>query len=223
MIVVDDMAKVFKKIKYFPLILGVFIFVIIFINFQDITAQDIVAYTPDNYLLAFLMMMGVYGIKSLSIFIPLPVLYASSTLIFTSSWAVIVNFLGLIVCMTLPYLIGKYGGSRLVKEVFNKYPKTKKINDIKMDNEFIFTFIVKLMGFIPNDVSSLLLGSLSVSYLKYISASVLVRMPLMLITTFAGLNFLNDGDINLWVIGPLIFGSVIIIYLTYRKYKGNFN
>lgn len=217
------MVKVLKQFKYFPLIVGVIIFLIILINFHDITAQDIVDYTPDNYLLAFLMMMGIYAIKSLSIFIPLPVLYASSTLIFTSKWAVLVNFLGLIVCMTLPYLVGRYGASRLVQVLFNKYPKTKKINDIKMDNEFIFTFIVKLMGFIPNDISSLLLGSLSVSYLKYISASVLVRMPLMLITTIAGLNLFNGEDINLIMIGILVFISAIVLYFVYRKYRGKFN
>lgn len=218
-IAVSNMAKFSKKIKYLPLILGIFLFAFILINFHDITAEEIVAYTPNNYLLAFLMMMGIFAIKSLSIFIPLPVLYVSSTLIFTSRWAVLVNLFGLLVTMTLPYVIGKYSASQLVEGVFEKYPKISRINDIKTDKDFVFSFIIKLMGFIPNDISSLFLGSVKVNYMKFLAASVLVRMPVMLFVTLTGLNFLNDEETSLLLIGVILILSLITLYLFFRKYK----
>ena len=213
------MTKVSKKVKYLPFIVGIVLFAFILINFYDITAEEIVHYTPNNFLLAFIMMMGIFAIKSLSVFIPLPILYMSSTLIFTSGWAVVVNIFGLIVTMSSPYLIGKYTTSQLVESIFEKYPKISRINDIKTDKDFVFTFIIKLMGFIPNDISSLFLGSVKVNYLKFLAASVLVRMPVMLFVTLTGLNFLNDEETSLLLIGVILILSLITLYLFFRKYK----
>src|SRR5699024_5115612 len=139
--------------------------------------------------------------------------------IFTSRWAIIVNLFGLVVCMSLPYLIGKYSTSNLLDKVFNKYPKISRINDIKTDNEFLFALIVKLMGFIPNDISSLFLGSIKVSYIKFLIASILVRTPVMLFTTMTGLNVLNDEETRIRIIGMVLLISITILYFLYRKYK----
>lgn len=218
----DHMTSVIKKFKYLSLIIAVLLFVFILIHFHDITAQEIVAYTPNNYVLAFLMLMGIFAIKSLSVFIPLPVLYVSSTLIFTSRWAIMVNLFGLVVCMSVPYCIGKYSASDFIQDILKKHPRIGKINDIKTDNEFVFTFIIKLMGFIPNDISSLLLGSFKVNYFKFLGASILVRTPILFFTTMTGLNFLNDEETSLMVMGILLLITVIIVYLSYGKYKDKF-
>lgn len=213
------MTNIQRKVKWLTLVVVSFLLIFILINFHDITAQQIVEYTPNNYLVAFFMLMGIYAIKSLSVFIPLPVLYVSCTLIFTSTWAIIVNLFGLVVCMSIPYIIGRYSASDFVKGIIHKYPKISKIYDIKKDNEFVFTFVVKLMGFIPNDISSLLLGSLKVKYFKFLIASILVRTPIMVFTTITGLNFLNDEESSIIVIGILLLISAIILYLLYGKYK----
>lgn len=218
----DYVSNILKKVKCLPLIIIVFLVIFILINFHDITAQEIAEFTPNNYFLAFLMLIGIYAIKSLSVFIPLPVLYVSATLVFTSRWAIIVNLIGLAVCMSLPYLIGRYSASDFIQNIFRRYPKIHRINDIKTDNEFLFVFIIKLMGFIPNDISSLFLGTIKVNYFKFLITSVFVRTPLMVFTTITGLNYLNDEETSLKVMGILFFISVLILYFLHKKYKNKF-
>lgn len=215
----DDVGIFLRKYKYIPLIIGLVLLVFLLYNFQDITAQEIVDYSPDDYLLAFFMMMALFAIKSLSVFIPLPVLYLSSTLIFTSHLAIVVNLLGLILSLSLPYLIGVYSASEFLEKIFFKYPRVKKINDFKRDNEFGFTFTIKLVGLIPNDISSLLLGSMNVGYFKFLTASILVRLPMMLFTTITGLNYLKDEKNSLMLIGIVMLISLVILYLSYGSYK----
>ena len=168
-------TKLLERLRLLPLIIIGIFFIYFALNFRDISVRDILNYTPSNYLLAGLAIIFFFAIKSISIVVPLSILYISSSIIFPWYWSVVINFIGLFVSMTIPYYIGKFSGKNLVDRLAYKYPKLDKINNIKAKNQWLFVFAVKILGFIPNDVSSIVLGSFKTDYKVFIISSVLAK------------------------------------------------
>ncbi|MBU3209857.1 VTT domain-containing protein [Clostridium algidicarnis] len=208
-------TKLLEKLRYLPLIfMGIF-FVYFAFNFRELSVSDILNYTPSNYFLAGAIMVSFFAIKSISVVIPLTLLYISSSIIFSWYWAIIVNLIGLFVSMTIPYYIGKFSGKDVVDKLMSKYPKINKVNDIKAKNQWVFVFIVKILGFIPNDVSSIVLGSLNTDYKAFIISSVLAKTPMMLAKTLIGANINQPGSKGFKVailISILVFIFTVVIY-----------
>ena len=83
----------------------------------------ILEYTPDNTLLAIVVMLTFFALKSLTVVLPLSVLYLTCGMMFSPFSALLVSTAGLAVTITIPYLIGKYAGKQTVKSICEKYPK----------------------------------------------------------------------------------------------------
>lgn len=191
------------------------LFLFFTINYGAISIDDIQSFTPSNYFLAAAIVILIYGIKSISMFVSLTILYVSVGIIFPGSLAILINFIGLIVCMSIPYFIGRYSGSPLVEKVMSKYPKVGKLKEMKKDNEWFFVFIVKILGFIPNEISSLTLGALNIKYQTYIVASVLAKTPSMIAKTLLASNIDKAGtpEFTLYIIiGLVVFVAIAIVY-----------
>lgn len=211
----------FKIIRYIPLLIMLASFIFFTVNYR-ISIQDILNFTPSNYLVAGGIMILIYAIKSISMFVSLSILYISIGIIFPWYYAIIINFIGLIVSMILPFFIGKFSGKSLFYKVASKYPKVHKINNIQEDREWVFIFIIKFIGVIPNEISSLTFGMLNINFKTYIIASVLAKTPGMIATTLLGANIHEPGSIG-FVISVVI--SIIILLLVlkiYTKYKDKF-
>lgn len=207
--------KKFEILRYSPLLIMMGLFLFFTINYGSISMQDIINFTPSNYFLAAGIMVVIYGVKSVSMFVSLSILYVSAGIIFPEFWAIIINFIGLIVCMTIPYFIGRFSGRSLFDKLISKYPKVKKIDEIQSENEWFFVFIIKIMGFIPNEVSSLAFGTIKINYGVYIIASVLAKTPSMIATTLLGSNISKPGSpgfIRSIIIFIIVFVSIGIFY-----------
>ena len=66
---------------------------------MDIGVEDIINYSPENVFLAAIVMIILYGLKSLTVVIPLPLLEVESGLIFSFPIAVIVNSIGIMLSL----------------------------------------------------------------------------------------------------------------------------
>lgn len=119
--------------------------------------------------------------------------------------------------MTIPYFIGRFSGKDYVDKLIDKYPKVKKIDNIKGKNQWVFVFIVKILGFIPNDVSSIVLGSFNTNYKVFILSSVLAKTPMMLAKTLAGASINQSGSLGI-IIG-IIIAILVFIFTIYIYWK----
>lgn len=206
--------KFIETLRYLPLVIIVVLFIFFAFNYNKIGVKDILNFTPSNYLLAGVAVVAIFAIKSISMFLPLTVIYISSSIIFPWYWAIILNLIGLFVCMTIPYYIGRFSGTKLLDKLIIRYPKVNKINNFKTDNQWRFIFIVKILGFIPNDVSSLILGSLNTDYKIFIVASIIAKFPGMISTTLLGANINKPGTREFKVsIGIAIITLIFIIFM----------
>lgn len=211
----------FKIIRFIPLVIMLVSFIFFTINYR-ISIQDILNFTPSNYILAGGVMILIYAVKSISMFVSLSILYISVGIIFPWYYAIIINFIGLFVSLLLPYFIGKFSGKSLFHKVASKYPKVHKINDIKEDKEWIFIFIIKFIGIIPNEVSSLTFGILNINFKTYITASVLAKTPAMIATTLLGANINEPGSPGFIISGIIAIIILVLVFRIYRKYKDDF-
>lgn len=119
--------------------------------------------------------------------------------------------------MTIPYYIGKFSGKDLVDKLISKYSKVNKINNIKANNEWILVFIVKILGFIPNEVSSIVLGSLNTEYKTFVISSVLAKSPSMIATTLLGANINKPGTPGFKLSIAIAIVAFIFIVFIYWK------
>ena len=144
---------------------------------EEITVDRIVALTPENMLVAVLVMLCLFAVKSISIFIYSGLLYAASGILFPLPLAIIVNILGSIIMATIPYIIGRRSGSGLVTQLIEKHPKLKVMKDIPNQNEFFISFFVRIIGILPSDIIGMYLGATGIGYRRYITGTILGVLP----------------------------------------------
>lgn len=211
-----------NMIRFIPMIIMLISFIFFTINYKNISISDILSFTPENHLLAGGIIILIYAVKSISMFVSLSILYVSVGIIFPVYEALTINFIGIIVSMILPYFIGRLSGKGLFYKVAEKYPKIYKINDIEKDSEWRFIFIIKFIGIIPNEISSLTFGILNINFTSYMIASILAKTPAMIVTTLIGSNINEPGSLGF--IASIIMSIIILIIVLriYIKCKDNF-
>ena len=152
------------------------IIVILFIHREELSAEGIARYTPKNPWLAAIVMLALFALKSLSIVIYSGLLYAANGILFPLPVAIVLNLIGTVIMVSLPYLIGRRTGASAVDEIRAKYPKAEAIHNLRAKNDFLFSFLVR-MARLPSDVASLYMGAVHVEYKKYLLGSLLGMLP----------------------------------------------
>lgn len=161
----------------------------VYLKQKGLTAADFKDYEPANLWLAAVLIILFYIIKSLSLVFPLPILYVGVAYIMPNIWqAFAVNLIGVVLSLAMPYYIGRFSGKGLVDKLTSRFPKIKKLDDFKSDNETLFVFILKLSGVLACDLSSLLLGAMNINFKKFMIGSVAGLLPLIAVWTFLGQN-----------------------------------
>ena len=93
------------------------IIVICFLHRKELSAEEIARYTPGNPWLAGIVMLALFALKSLSIVIYSGVLYAANGILFPLPVAILLNLIGTVIMVTLPYQIGRRTGASAVDDI----------------------------------------------------------------------------------------------------------
>lgn len=151
-----------KKVS--SIVLFIIVIGIIYVFFKmDIGIQDIINYSPDNVMLAAFFMIILYGLKSMTVVIPLPLLEVTSGLIFSFPIAVLVNSIGIMFCILIPHFIGLSFGKEKMDKLIETHQKLKIINEFNNSSSFFVCYFTRLVGIIPIDLLSLYFGASGIS------------------------------------------------------------
>ena len=153
---------------------------------RGMSVEDILQYTPSNTWLAALVLIGFYAVKSLSVVFPLLVLYLCAGILFPLPFALLVNTVGLLVCITVPYLLGRLAGHSFVDRMTARYVRVQAINAHKADHALFFCFFLRVINLLPGDIVSMVLGASRTALLPYVAGSMLGLLPTMAAATFLG-------------------------------------
>lgn len=206
--------KIFRILPFLFLIGGIFLYISMG---KNITIEQILEFTPKNYFLAIVSLLGMYALKSLSIVFPIAMLYIATGVIFHTYLAIIINIIGIAIALSIPYWIGHLSDSKMTSQLVRKYPKLQQINSLRQNSEYFFVFIIRIIGIIPMDVVSMFMGSNDISYRKYLIASILAMMPDLLAITFISASITNPRSPKFILSCIAKFAITAISILVYRR------
>ena len=207
--------------KYTVLALWIAIVLLCLLNMDNITAETIIEFSPKNKFAAAALMMLLFALKSLSVVVYSGILFAALGLMFEMPAAILLAYLGSAICVTIPYFIGRTLGSRYVSKLEVKYPKLKKVQNIRVSNDFIHVMLIRFIGYIPFDVASLYLGTIRVPYRRYLPACLVGMSSLMIPMTVLG-STLDDPTSPAFIISlsvHLTLTALCTLYIIYNTKK----
>ena len=199
------------------------IIVILFIHRKELSAEEIARYTPKNPWLAAIVMLALFALKSLSIVIYSGLLYAANGILFPLPVAIILNLVGTVIMVSLPYRIGKKTGASAVDEIREKYPKAEALHDLRAQNDFFFSFLVRMVR-LPSDVASLYMGAVHVEYKKYLLGSLLGMLPHTITYPIMGMSIRDIRSPQFMISLCAEIAYILVtsaVYTFYRKRKTN--
>ena len=153
---------------------------------RSISWQTLSNAIPEKPWQAALVFWGCYALKSLSIFFPLLALYAAAGRVFPLPKALLVNIIGLVICETIPYGIGRLSGASLAAKLREKYPKLLVLETLYQRGSFPLAALTRAVGVVPGDLASLYFGAVRLPYFPYLLGRLIGLSPMMVADTLLG-------------------------------------
>ena len=125
----------------------------------DISLQAILIDVPKNSLLTVGLLLLFYMLKSLTIFFPMLILEMAVGYLFPAPAALVINFLGICIVLTIPYWIGRTLGLRQVSKLTRKYPKLQAMVEKQNSHSIFLCFFLRVISCLPGDLVTMYLGA----------------------------------------------------------------
>ena len=170
---------------------------------RGLTGARVLEYLPASVPLAALALIGLHGLKSLSLVFPLAVLQVAGGLLLPTGWAFVVNLAGMLVSLSIPYGVGRFTGNRLWHWLCGRFARLRAIERYEAANNLLFAAILRLVDVLPFDLVSWYLGSTGVAFGPYLLGSVVGNLADMVMNTWLGMALADGLDwrqLFLWVV-----------------------
>lgn len=196
------------------LMVGMVILCIVLMNKYNIKVTNIPQLAEMIQGGTFVIAVGIIAfsvIKSFALVFPPAVVFSICGYLMPNYFlGVIVNMISVFLSLSIPWFLGKFTGSGMVDTLKSKFKAVKKIDDFAGANETQMTFVVKLSGLLPGDLSSLLFGAMNVSYKNYMIGANLGNLPLVLVYTGFGVALRSVGEMPWLTVIPV---ATIILFV----------
>lgn len=190
-------------------LLWIALIVFILVNKDNITAEAIVNYSPENPVLSAFALAGVSVLKSLTFVFYSGIIYAANGMLFPLPIAIILNIIDGAIIATVPYLVyGRYV-SKIIDKLHDKYPKLERIQRARKKSDYVFAFLLRNIKVINFDLGSSYMGGIKVKFPQFVAASVTAMLPEMV--TFPIMISHVDDPISSGFIIPLVFNVVCTV------------
>lgn len=215
-----------KSIRKTVIIAFWLIFIIFcLLNRDKITISSILSFTPKNLYLAAFVMLLLFAIKSVSVVIYGGLLYAASGIMFSLPVAILVNTIGTVLMVSIPFFIGKRAGKDTMNKLVEKNPKLEVLREVPSKNELFISIFVRLIGMLPGDLVGMYLGASGVHYSKYIAGSMIGLFPAVVSFSVMGMSA-DDISSPAFIISTafeigLMILSIAIYFIWRKKQKQN--
>lgn len=226
-----------KLIKILQIVAGIFIVCMIIAVLIIMKVKNISVSNP-SAILAFFEGYGVVAmaamiilvnlVKSFAFVVTPSIMFVVSGILFrdvpNGVWiAILVNFIATEIAMIPTYYLGRFTGSSMINTLKNRFPKVKKIDDFAGQNEIILSCLLKATGLIPGDLTSLVLGAMNISFVKYFIGASLGTLPINIMWAVLGnKGSFSDPKSALYVIPIIVFvvAMAVIVKIIAKKKNG---
>lgn len=217
----DEKAKKLAALqKLLALVLWAAVIVFCWTHRSIFSADGISQAAPENPFLAAMFLLVLFAVKSLSFVLYAGILYAASGILFPVPWSILLNILGSIIVVTIPYWLGRKGGRDAAERIRRKYPRAEAIHQLRAKNDFLFAFLARMLR-LPSDVASMYMGAVEVSFWPYFLGSLLAVLPHTITYPMIGRNI---GNVHSPAFRISLCAEIVYVLATmavYALYKKN--
>ncbi|MBV7504690.1 TVP38/TMEM64 family protein [Bacillus sp. sid0103] len=154
--------------------------------------------------------------------IPFPVLAGTIGAVFGTSQGMIVSLTGAMVGTMAFFFLSRYGFRDYAQQKLMKFPKVQEYDEFLNRNSFVAILTCRLIPIIPAPVVNIICGLSHVRWLTFFTASIIGKIPNILLLSYAGASFSNNKLYSFGIYGIyLIIIFIINFVIIYRKQAKN--
>ena len=154
--------------------------------------------------------------------IPFPVLAGTIGAVFGTAQGMVVSLTGAMVGTMAFFFLSRYGFRDYAQQKLMKYPKVQEYNEFLNRNSFVAILTCRLIPIIPAPVVNIICGLSHVRWLTFFTASIIGKIPNILLLSYAGASFSNNKLYSFGIYGVyLIIIFIINFVIIYRKQAKN--
>lgn len=185
-------------------------------NNDNITIDSILRLSEENPLVIKIVLWIFFGLKSITVVFPMAIFLISSGIFFPPITALVVSFIGYLISIIIPYIIGKNFGSTLMNSLWEIYPKLKKIEKFQTQNVMFTSFLLRIMSIFPSDIISAYFGATNTPFSYYLIGSIAGGAIMVTTTTLLGTVVTEPGS-TLFITVLTIRIALAIGSIIYKK------
>lgn len=186
--------RIQKILKFIPVAICAALIILPLASGKEFTVQEVLDYTPEAPLAAALVILLLYALKSMSFVFPIAILQIATGHLFRMPVALLINFLGRAVTLTIPYFAGRFSGSDMVRSLAGKYPRLEEIYSRQERNPLFISFLLRTFVFLPGDAVSMYLGALRIPFRHYLAGGILGTTLGVVLSTILGSSITEPGS-----------------------------
>lgn len=186
---------------------------------REITVETLLSYVPEDRLTTVWFLWLAFAVKSLSLTLPVMLLFAVTGVLFPLFPALLINIVGISITLSIPYFVGRFSGPDLTERLMAKHSRLSELRDFRSRNNFFFAFIIRAVGVLPCDVVSLYMGNTRLPYPDYILGGVLGFLPDLVCATILGAQISNARFLWSWVTVAVNVSFCLASALLYRAVR----
>jgi uncharacterized membrane protein YdjX (TVP38/TMEM64 family) len=187
----------------------------VIISKDSFSVESLLAYAPENFMLAALFILFLYFTKSLSVLLPISVVYVLTGIVFPLVPALLLNTAGTLIVISIGYFIGYFSLSAYAEKMAKKYPKLKNIVEKQQKNGWFASYFLRVCP-ISCDLVSIYLGSVKLPLNKYYIAGIIGSVPGIVSATLLGASIDNPFSPECILSFSLIIVLSTASYIIYK-------
>ena len=159
--------------------------VIFYRTHGNLTAAQLLDFTPEDPLQAVLVMLGLFLLKSVDFMMHSGVLYTADGIMFPLPAALALNLLGAAIMVTPPYFLGRSLGRPVAQRLKEKYPKLANVEKLRLGNGFLTALLLRVTS-LPLTFASVYMGATDLPFRHYLTGSLVGLLPVIVSYSLMG-------------------------------------
>ena len=213
---------ILATVRFLPVMACAVLAVLCIIHRDSITLENLLNYAPENLFHAFLFLMLLYALKSISVFFPMLILNIAGGMLFGGGMSIVINVIGVGIMTAIPYYIGLFSGAEGMERLLAKYKKLSDFVKKRESHVFFDSFFLRIISCLPGDIVSMYFGAAKSDFTKYFWGSMLGIVPGTITASLMGESIrdpLSPKFIISLSVTLLMSVMSIVIYRTSNKRK----
>ena len=163
------------------------------------TTEDLLHVAPTHPLVAAGFLLVLYAVKSMTMVFPIVVLNVLGGFLFDPLPALLINGLGTLLELAIPYWVGRFSGAKFADRLCQKHPRVDALASQTAENPFFSSFFLRLISCLPGDAVSLYFGAIRMPFRVYLWGSFLGTVPGVIPATLLGMSITDPTSPLFWL------------------------